>query len=84
MYNIYLFLNFFLISNKLWCLTSFFFNLISIVSIFIIFSLKVSMGKEELLENERQGQGKLRRLLGGTVKRAHVALWGWGLHWSRG
>ena len=45
MYNIYLFLNFFLISNKLWCLISFFY-LISIVSIFIIFSLKVSMGKE--------------------------------------
>ena len=42
------------------------------------------MGKEELLENEWQGQGKLRRLLGGTVKRAHVALWGWGLRWSRG
>ena len=42
------------------------------------------MGKEELLENEWQGQGKLRRLLGGTVKWAHVALWCWGLRWNRG
>lgn len=44
MYNIYLFLNFLLISNKLW-LSYFPFYLISIVRIFIFFPIKIFHGK---------------------------------------